>query len=271
LVPWLHVQFGRALSAATSVDAIGGGMRASIARRVGRDSVVVHRVLDESVRPNEVCPDADCLTIGLLGNVYAPSQLGQLTKVLGRASELLGIRTRLVVVGGLMERLRRGALDTGVEVEFTGHMPEEDGLDLLRRAFALYIGYPFGLRDRTMRRTSFPAKLATYVQAARPLLVHAPYDSSLCPLFALQPFTIPWVDENVNRGARLLASAWSRRALHGSQHGAAELVRRTYFGPDNRERLFARLNALVGDTPSHDGRRRPQNDQHATLRLCQPM
>lgn len=104
---------------------------------------------------------------------------------------------------------------------FLGHMAEDEGLQVLRGAFALYIGYPFIRRDR-IRRTSFPAKLATYVQAARPLLVHTPWDSSLTPLFAFQPFTIPWVDEDVRRGARLLASAWRDASLRVSQHEAAK-------------------------------------------------
>jgi hypothetical protein len=251
LVPWLHVQFGRAISSAASLDVIGGGMRAAIARRAGRDSVIVHRVLDAPVAVNKVPRTQERLTIGLLGNVYAARQLEQLTAMLARTAELIGIPTRLTVVGGLTDRQRRGARATGVDVEFLGHMEEDDGIELLRAAFALYIGYPFGARDRTIRRTSFPAKLATYVQAARPLLVHAPYDSTLTPLFKRQPFAIPWVDGDPTHGARLLAAAWRSASLHTSQHESAEALRLEYFGTDNRTRLFASLNALAaGDRPT---------------------
>lgn len=245
LAPWLHAQFGRTLASATSVDVIGGGMRAAIACRAGRDSIIVHRVLDEPIAPNDVPQQVDRLTIGLLGSVYASRQLAQLTEMLSRTSEIIGLPTRLVVIGGTSHRIQRAVLATDVEVEFVGHLAEQDGLQILRSAFALYIGYPFGPRERTMRRTSFPAKLATYVQAARPLLVHTPYDSSLAPLFERQPFVIPWVGEDAHRGARLLALAWGQASLRGSHHDAAEAVRQTYFGADNRTRLFNMLDALV--------------------------
>jgi hypothetical protein len=216
-----------------------------IARRAGRDSVIVHRVVDEPVAPHGTEPENDRLTIGLLGSVYSPRQIEQLTAMLARASEILAVPTRLAVIGGAHQRMRHAVRDARVEVDFLGHMAEDEGLEVLRGAFALYIGYPFIRRDRMIRRTSFPAKLATYVQAARPLLVHTPWDSSLTPLFAFQPFTIPWVDEDVRHGARLLASAWRDASLRVSQHEAADAVRRAYFGGDNRERLFDKLNALV--------------------------
>jgi hypothetical protein len=245
LVPWLHVQFNRTIGAAASLDAIGGGMRALIARRSGCDSIIVHRVLDDPIAINEAPQDRARLTIGLLGSVYAPRQLAKLTSMLGRASELLGIPARLLMIGARSPRLEAGVRANSVEVQFTGHMAEADAIKLLRGSFALYVGYPFGPRDRMIRRTSFPAKLATYVQAARPLLVHAPYDSSLAPLFGIQPLVIPWADEDVRHGARALVSAWRDDSLRDSQHASADAVRRTYFGPENRGRLFTRLNCLT--------------------------
>jgi hypothetical protein len=252
LAPWLHVQFGRALAGATSVDAIGGGMRAAIARRTGRDSIIVHRVLDGSIGVNRSPQDTSRLTVGLLGSVYSSRQLKLLTAMLARASAMVGVPARLAVIGGVSDQMRRAVRDSKVVVEFLGHMSEQHGLEILRRAFALYVGYPFGGRDRAIRRTSFPVKLSTYVQAARPLLVHAPFDSSLTPLFGLQPYVLPWADQDVKHGARVLACAWHRASLRESQHEAAEAVRQAYFGVDNRTRLFDSLNALA---------RAPQVDQ----------
>ncbi len=245
LAPWLHLQFGRALAGATSVDAIGGGMRAAIASRTGRDSVIVHRVLDEPIVVNDTRQETARLTIGLLGSVYSPRQLELLTATLARVSAMIGLPTRLAVIGGVDGRMRRAVRGAEVDVEFFGHMPERLGIEVLRQAFAVYVGYPFGARDRAIRRTSFPVKLSTYVQAARPLLVHAPFDSSLTPLFQLQPYTLPWVDQDVQHGALMLASAWRQARLHDSQHEAAEVMRQAYFGVDNRARLFDSLNALV--------------------------
>jgi len=245
LSPWLHVQFGRGLAAATSLDAISGGMRALIAQRSGRESCIVHRVVEGPVAPGVARHETEILTVGLLGNVYAACQLEQLTGALAHAAEILGVKARLLVVGGATRRMRRAVRGREVVVDFVGHLSELGGIDALRRAFALYVGYPFGYRERVLRRTSFPAKIATYVQVGRPLLVHAPFDSTLTPLFGLQPYVIPWVDEDVQHGGRLLAGAWRRAALHDSQHGMAERVRATYFDSDNRDRLFACLNEHV--------------------------
>jgi hypothetical protein len=246
LTPWIHHHFNRALRSSASIDVIGGGMRGAVAARAGRDSIVVHRVVPGPIAPNETPPPQDRVTMGLLGSVYHPRQLAQLAQALARAGRLVGLPAQLTVIGKEAAWMRSAVGDAGVEAEFLGHMSEADGMAHLRSAFALYVGYPFGVRERVMRRTSFPAKVATYVQAARPLLVHTPYDSTLTQLLVRRPFTIPWINQDVERGAETLAAAWRDPAYHASQHEAAESVRRAYFGADNRERMHAALRALVG-------------------------
>lgn len=245
LAPWIHVHFTRALRSAASIDVIGGGMRAAVARRVGRDSVVVHRQIPGPIRPNAEPPPSDRLVVGLLGSVYHPRELQGLARLLARAGELVGVPPRLSVIGTEARWMRDAVGDARVEVEFHGHLDEPEGLRLLRRAFALYVGYPFGWRERALRRTSFPAKLATYMQAARPLLVHTPPDSTLTPLLGLRPLSIPWVSDDVQRGAQTMACAWRQPAYHQSQHELAEAVRQRYFGEDNRQRLTEALDDLV--------------------------
>lgn len=93
-------------------------MRALIARRAGRDSVIVHRVVDEPVAPHGAEPENDRLTIGLLGSVYSPRQIEQLTAMLARASEILAVPTRLAVIGGAHQRMRHAVRDARVEVDF---------------------------------------------------------------------------------------------------------------------------------------------------------
>ncbi len=247
LAPWLHVNFRRLLASADSIDVIGGGMRAAVAGSVGRDSIVVHRVVHGPIEANPAPPPSDRLVVGLLGSVYHPRQLAQLVEMLARAGRLVGRSAHLSVIGKEAAWMRRAAGVEDVEVEFHGHMNEPDGLERLRDAFALYVGYPFGLRERVLRQTSFPAKVATYIQAARPLIVHTPRDGTLTPLFGRRPFSIPWVNTDVRRGAETLADAWNQPEYHESQHEQAEAVRALYFGADNRERLYAALDALVGD------------------------
>ena len=123
---------------------------------------------------------------------------------------------------------------------------------LLRRCFALYLNYPFGRRDAVLRQTSFPTKLSTYVQAARPLLIHAPADSSTAPLIGPDGYATAWSDLDPARGADALVAAWGRAENHASRHEAADRVRRDYYDPDrNRRALFGALDALV---PPPDGR-----------------
>lgn len=275
LTPWIHHQFGLALRHATSVDFVSGGMRATIASRSGRDGVIVHRVLDDPVAPNESAPPDDRLTIGLLGSVYAPQQLKQLTAMLAEAASMVDRPACLMIIGRDNSAMRRAVRDTRIDVQFLGHVDEDEGVAMLRGTFALHIGYPFTSREKTLRRTSFPAKLATYVQAARPLLVHAPHDSSLAPLFGFCPFVIPWSDQDIHHGARTLAAAWRTPSLRASQHHSAEIVRRRYFGIDSRHRLFGVLNQLVDDgvvgapPMSHDDRLlAPSNPARAVARKC---
>lgn len=246
LTLWVHKALGDALSAASSVDVISSGMRADFARRFGIDSVVVHRVLEAPITPGpQFDHQTSGLSVGILGSVYARRQLEVLLGAVAQAAERADVKGRVIVIGGRDPELaRRAATVPSVEVTFTGHLPEREGIAILRGAFALYLGYPFGLRARVLRRTSFPTKLATYLQAARPLLVHTPADSTLTPLLAESPYVIPWLDDTVESGAASLLRAWRTDALGLSQHASAELLRQRYFGAQNRTALFAELARL---------------------------
>jgi hypothetical protein len=245
LTPWVLRSLRVALRAAHSVDVISAGMRAELARRFGVDSVVVHRVLEAPIPTNESYDRSHGLSVGILGNLYAGRQLDLLLAAVSQASRSAGVPGRILVIGKQHPDLaRRAAAVPDVEVTFTGHLPESQGVDLLRRVFAVYLGYPFGLRSQVFRRTSFPTKLGTYLLCARPILVHSPYDSTLTPILDVAPFTIPWFEDTARAGARTLLRAWHEDDLHGSQHVPAELLRKRYFGPENRTRLFEALDRL---------------------------
>jgi hypothetical protein len=246
LTPWVHRSLASAVTAANSVDVISAGMRAEFARRFGIDSVVVHRVSAPAIPSNNTYDrDAAGLSIGILGSVYSPRQIDVLLRAVATASQRARIPGRIVIIGtDNPEFARRAARVPSVSVNFTGHLPEAEGVELLRGVFAVYLGYPFGQRARVLRRTSFPTKLATYLLAARPLLVHTPYDSTLTPLVGATPFTIPWFDDDAGAGSELLLRAWSDESLHVSQHEQADLLRRRYFGSENRTRMFDVLDQL---------------------------
>ena len=246
LTPWVRHSMASALAAAHSVDVISSGMRADFARRFGVNATLVRRVLDNPITPNKTYDrDGGGLSVGILGNLYAGRQLDVLMEAVAGASSEAGVRGSIVVIGRAHpDFVRRAAAVPGVEVTFTGHLPETEGIALLRRAFALYLGYPFGPRSAVFRRTSFPTKIATYLQASRPILVHAPCNSTLTPLLEVAPFTIPWFTTTAEAGARELLRAWRDGSMHRSQHDPAEMLREQYFGPSNRVRLFDALDGL---------------------------
>ena len=75
--------------------------------------------------------------------------------------------------------------------------------------FLQYLNYPFGWRDRVLRQTSFPSKLATYIAAGRPLLLHTPADSTTAELATIPGLSYHWDDLNVEHGVQLLKKAWA--------------------------------------------------------------
>ena len=253
LVPWIERDFAYAMRRASSVDVIGRGMAERYRRRYGAESSIVHRALDAPIAPSGDYDAArNGLRVGVLGSTYGYEQLPILARAVELAAGRLGVAPRLLIVGrGHGERLR-AEFAGRLEVEFTGHVSEAEGVALLRDCFALYLNYPFARRDAVLRQTSFPTKLSSYVQAARPLLIHAPTDSSVTPLFGPDGYATSWPDLDPAHGADALVAAWGRAENQASRHEAAERTRRDYYDPGrNRRVLLDALDALA--TPL-DGR-----------------
>jgi hypothetical protein len=247
-VPWIERDFRSALKRARSVDVIGEGMRRRYLDRYGVDSVVVHRALAGPVLEAPRYDRSRGLTVGVLGSTYGYGQLPVLGGVVARAAEALGVTGRIVVLGRNEGERLRDELAGRAEVEVAGHVSEPEGVERLRGCFVLYLNYPFGARDRVLRQTSFPTKLSTYVQAARPVLMHVPPDSSVMPL-ADDPgprYALSWPSMDELEGAGLLERLWNDPSSVGSRHEAAEAVRKRYFDPERNRRVIASaLDALV--------------------------
>ena len=99
-----------------------------------------------------------------------------------------------------------------------------------------------------LRRTSFPTKLSTYVLAARPILAHAPRDSSIASLEEARDCVAWWPDQDPTNGADVILRAWATESFHASRHLQAEAIRARYYDlASNRHHLLGVLNALPGD------------------------
>lgn len=247
LIPLIERDLAFALRNARSVDVISRGMAERYRTKYGVDSVVIHRGMSTPIAPSLPRDRSEPLEVGILGNTYGYPQLVLLGEALIRAASSAGARARVVIVGqGHGQRLR-DQLKGRLEVEVTGHLQEAEAVERLRRCFLLYLNYPFSIRARVLRQTSFPTKLSTYIQAARPLLVHAPSDSSIAPLFDLDGgYVTGWRDERVETGAAALVRAWRADASHDTQHPAADELRLRYYDlTKNRRTLIDVLNNLV--------------------------
>jgi hypothetical protein len=247
LVPWISRDFAYALRHATSVDVIGEGMAQRYRTRYGVAPVIVHRGLEGPVEPSPPYDAARLgLRVGILGSTYSYSQLPILGRAVAQAAERLGVPARLTIIGRSYGDRLQADIGDRVAVEATGHIDEHEAIAKLRECFAHYLNYPFGRRDAVLRQTSFPTKLSTYVLAARPLLVHAPTDSSTMPLLDEPGYAVAWHSLRPGDGADRLVQLWESPPSHDSLHTAAEQVRRRYFDPArNRRVLFAALDALV--------------------------
>lgn len=247
MVPLIERDFRRSLRGARSVDVICAGMASRYREKYGVSSSIAHRGMTRQIEPSPAHASQE-LEVAVLGNTYGYSQLPLLAEAIIQAARTAGVPGRLVVVGQGNGLRLQSDLASRLEIEVTGHLNEEAAVERLRRCFALYLNYPFGPRAAVLRQTSFPTKLSTYIQAARPVLVHAPHDSSIRFLSGrdFASYATWWDDLDVAKGAQSLLRAWRAPEFHLSRHESGEAIRRSYYDLDrNRSSLFASLNALV--------------------------
>lgn len=247
LAPILALDLRRSLPRAQSADVVSPGMADRYRRLFGIESVLVHRGLPEQVAPAPPYAD-EGVSVAVLGSTYGLAELSLLAQALSVVQQQLGTSARLLVIGGVVESELHKLCPPNVDLEITGHLPESEGIARLRGAFLLYLSYPFGRRGAILRRTSFPTKLSTYVQAARPLLLHTPSDSSITSLGSLSPYTSLWSSQSAEDGAELIMRRWSEPAMKESFHAEADALRTRQFNLErNRVALMRALCALPAD------------------------
>ncbi len=242
-------QFAKVLHAARSVDVIGKGMQMRYRERYGVDSEIIHRAVDgvvEQKLPLE--RETVGLSVGILGNTYRYQQLPLLAEAVRLAALRVGAKGRVIVYGQSFGARLRADVNAEVEVVVRGHVDEaEAAAQLSREALVLYLNYPFAEAERVLRETSFPTKLSTYVLSARPILVHAPLNSSTSELCKDEPeFARAWTDMSSLSGANALTDFWKAPDIEKSFHAAAERTRLKYFDPErNRSMIGQLLNNLA--------------------------
>jgi hypothetical protein len=246
LAPLLARDLGRTLRAASSVDVVSAGMAEAYRRRYGVESTLIHRGLPGPVAAAPRYDRSQGLSVAVLGSTYGFRELGGLANALALAQQQLKVPAKLTVIGGVDESQVRQVCPPSLAIEITGHLDESQGIDRLRESFLLYLSYPFRRRGKMLRTTSFPTKLSTYVQAARPLLLHMPSESSVAFLGASSPYATLWGSLDPSEGAEILAHLWRAEATDESFHVEADEVRERHFDLiGNRAEMYRLLNSLV--------------------------
>ncbi|GJE53273.1 hypothetical protein GOFOIKOB_6351 [Methylobacterium tardum] len=116
----------------------------------------------------------DEIVVGMAGQFYANDAWDVLVSGLEAENWLVGGRTvRILYLGGSPGNLPQQ------HCTHWGYLPPEAAIDTLAlHADILYCPYPFREEMTEVARLSFPSKIVMYAAAGRPILCHAPYDSS---------------------------------------------------------------------------------------------
>jgi glycosyltransferase involved in cell wall biosynthesis len=175
-------RFGETLRRSERVAVVSSEMAKEYGERYGAHPLVVrHPVPDENARTGAdttvpAVPGPGPFVIGMAGSLYADSAWEALLEALHRMDWRMGERPITLRVLGPSLRVRSWH---PARIEYVGFQspPERDAI--LANADVLYLPEPFERNLREVARLSFPAKLSTYIGAARPVLVHAPEDSAV--------------------------------------------------------------------------------------------
>lgn len=246
LAPLLARDLRRTLRGARSVEVVSQGMAQRYRARYGVEPTIVNRGLAGPLQPTSQYDRGQGLCVTVLGSTYGVRELTVLAQAMGMVQKRLGISARLTVIGGVDKGQIRDLCPSNVELEVPGYLDEEEGLDILRESYLLYVNYPFDRRGKMLRETSFATKLTTYVMAARPLLLHMPPESSVAVLSSTAPYANLWSSLKPEDGADIIERLWRNEAIGNSFHAEADAVREEHFDLErNRALLFGALNALV--------------------------
>jgi len=214
-----------------SVDAVSEGMRRFYHDRTGVDAVVVHRPIpwremqQAPVRSGE-------LRVGHLGSVYSKTNFQVFIKALKSYSEEQSLSPRITLWGAHLKSADLPS-DLSPIVEFRPTTDEAQVIEELQQCRFVYAMYPFAENLATFVRTSLPTKLSTYVMAQRPILGHAPDETTLASFLRKTEIGTLWSNLQVADGKKAIADvAAARPDCH-----AWRQARDAYFGDENVERM----------------------------------
>ncbi len=225
--------FRRLMRRATSIDVTSDSMQRYYEHTLGVASVVVHPFVAGLPAALPRAAAGETLTVGHIGSIYSSATLAAFLRVLVAYARKKQRALRLIFIGQSrhLERVRLHAPEA--DVVFEPSLAEATAVRRLMVCDFVYAMYPFDRASEVFSRTSLPTKLATYVQAQRPILGHAPESSTLAAFLREHPVGVIAASEAPEEIARALEVV-SALAVPA---GAWERVRHEVYGHGNVERL----------------------------------
>lgn len=229
----------RVLRAVKSVDVVSDGMRSHYFARTGIAAEVVHRYIDEEKIP-ERKKESSQIRVGHLGSLYSKSDLGVFLQALHSYSSASRVGAKVVFWGA---NLRPDEVPRDLEnyVDLRPNTDEQSILGALQDCDFVYAAYPFSQRLKCFARTSLPTKLSTYVAARRPILGHAPRESTLSEFLAKTGVGRVWDNLGIQSGCDSIRDVLAMRPDAGAWDRAAD----EFFGKKNVEAIARLLRKAV--------------------------
>jgi hypothetical protein len=217
-------------------------------QRYGVPCTIVRHGLDAAgqLAADSEEPQGDVFRIGYAGTLNAPCAFAALVRALESVNWRIGGRAiELVVTGPRLDvRTQRPA-----RVRYYGWLSTvAETVELLAQVDVAYLPQPFTPDRADLARYSFPSKLATYLAAARPLLLHTPGYATLAS-YQREHALGAWCDslepQAIVEALRPLVTDPQAYAIACSQARAA-------FERDfTAERFRASFAEFIGADPAH--------------------
>jgi len=222
-----------------SVDVVSEGMRKVYHDRTGVDSVVVHRPIPWRTMQQSTATHGE-LRVGHLGSVYSKADFQIFIKALKSYSEEQGLSSRIILWGSHLKPADLPS-DLSPIVEFRPTTDEAQVIEELQQCRFVYAMYPFAENLAAFVRTSLPTKLSTYVMAQRPILGHAPDESTMTSFLRNTKVGSLWTTLQLADGRQAIADAAAAKPDESSWRRARD----AYFGDENAESMCRAFSQAI--------------------------
>jgi hypothetical protein len=173
--------------------------------------------------------DARPFVIGYAGSVTAKPQMDLLLKALRSVNWTLGRRSVEVVLYGMRFVLEA---DASCNIRFAGyHDTNEVVRHLAAETDALYLPQCFEKQSLTYATMSFPTKFSTYAAARRPILLHAPPESTVGPVLSRYSMGIWCQDMTIATLVTSLTELATNRDFHEAAVRGCQIAVEQEFNP----------------------------------------